>query len=51
MLARVFEEREALPHPALIRRPNLHIAELDHWFPSGLDGCGYPSEQREVNLE
>src|SRR5712691_7808068 len=37
MLARVLEHEQPIAHPRPILRPDLHVAELDHWAPH--EGC------------
>src|SRR5713226_2736757 len=49
----ISQHQQAIPHPRPILRPHLHIAELDHWPPLGLDSLdrpGCPSKQRRSIL-
>jgi len=47
----VLQYDQAMPHPRPVLRPNLHIAELDHWPPLIWTArSGHPSKQRRSIL-
>src|SRR5438876_892928 len=48
---RILEDDQAMAHPRPILRPNLHVAELDHWPPLvWTPSFGCPSKQRRSIL-
>src|SRR5260370_3925025 len=53
VLPRILQHPQAIPHPRPILRPHLHVAELDHGPPLGLDrlDAQLPIKAKEVNLE